>query len=178
MALDCISAEGEEMPFPSSSVPPVGGGDGCCDGVGVAPVLLLWLMLVLSLLFVVGEGVVAMAMGMAALFGGKRAASDSFCLEEGDGSGCEALDGTFTGAGDTAPGVSSSLFSEAGNGVWTLLLVADAALSTEDIEWSGGSKGGKQREGGLTDKTIDLDETMECTQWKRPKQDAVVGRMR
>lgn len=142
------------MPFPSSPGPPVGGGDGCCDGVGVAPVLLLWLMLVLSLLFVVDGGVVAMA--MAAMFGGKRAASDSFCLEEGDGSGCEALDGTFTGAEDTAPGVSSSLFSEAGNGVWTLLLVADAALSTEDIEWSGGSKGGKQREGGLMDKTIDL----------------------
>ena len=155
--MDCISAEDEEMSFPSSPGPPVGGGDGCCDGVDVTPVLLLWLMLVLSLLFVVDGGVVAtaIAVAMAALFGGKRT-SDSFCLEEGDGSGCEALDGTFTGAGDTAPGVSSSLFSEAGNGVWTLLLVADAALSTEDIELSGGSKGGEQREGGLTEKTIDL----------------------
>lgn len=67
-----------------------------------------------------------------ALFGGKGA-SASCCFEEGDGSGWGA-DETFTGAADTAPGVSSSLFSE-GNGMWTLLLVADAALSTEDIEW-------------------------------------------
>lgn len=117
------------MSFPTSPGPPVGGEcDGGCDGVGVAPVLLLlWLMSLLMLLLLSDGGVVA------ALFGGKSA-SASFCFEDGDGSGWEALDETFTGAADTAaPGVSSSLFSE-GNGVWTLLLVADAALSTEVIE--------------------------------------------